>query len=84
MKLYQIGNIDPFKLTPASAKRIIEAVIETNSMIMCVEKDTTCPPTHIIARFQITSDKLKEKFEEILGKSLEDVPEVGFEGLHVW
>lgn len=81
---YRIGNIDPFKLTPASAKKFIEALIETESRLIGLDKDTTCPPIHIIATVQINDKKKKEKFEEILGKPLEDIPQVGFEGLHVW
>lgn len=71
--LYQIGNEEPFKLTPKSAKNLIQAVIETESTIVCMNQDTTCPPTYIIAKFDINPKK-KDKFEAIIDWILEDCP----------
>lgn len=75
---FQLGNKEPFKLTPNSAKKLIEAIIETESDIITIYKDTTCPPTHVICRFNVKGDKNKQKFENILGRYLEDIPEVGW------
>lgn len=70
---WQIGNIEPFRLTPAKAKKLIQAVIETDSEIIYIQKDTTCPETYICAKFNIPSNK-KDKFESILDWILEDCP----------
>jgi len=76
MDIWQIGNEEPFKLTPTVAKRLIEAIVNTEAKVIHMGIDDTCPYIHIGARFQIDPKK-KKRFEELLGKPLEEVSPAG-------
>jgi hypothetical protein len=73
MEQWMIGNQEPFKVTPKTAKNLIEAIVKTESSVVHMREDDTCPPLHIIARIE-TSSKNKKKFEQIIGRLLEDPP----------
>ena len=70
-----IGNREPFKVTPKSAKNLIEAIVKTESNIIYMKEDDTCPPLHVIVRIEIPS-KNKKKFEQVIDRLLEDPPNV--------
>lgn len=73
-KVYKrIGNQNPFKLTPKSAKDLLIAVIDTESKIITVNRDTTLlPMDYMITTIEISQNNI-EKFESLSKCILEDV-----------
>lgn len=69
-----IGNKTVFKLTPKSACSLLKAIIETESKVLSMLKDTTCPDTYMITSLEISPNKI-EKFESISNVKLEDMGE---------
>lgn len=71
---YQIGNEEPFKVTPTSSKKLIEALAGTEAKIIYLGVDDSLPYLHIGIRIELSSKKGKKVFENILGRCLEPVP----------
>lgn len=67
-----IGNIEPFKITPKSSKQLLMALLQTEAEVIYIHKDDTCPDVHAIIKIEIDDRKIST-FEDILGRSLEDV-----------
>jgi hypothetical protein len=74
MEQYQIGNEEPFKVTPTSSKKLIEALAATEASVIYLGVDTTLPYLHIGIRLELPNKKSKKVFENILGRCLEAVP----------
>lgn len=74
MEQYQIGNEEPFKVTPTSSKKLIEALAATEASVIYLGVDTTLPYLHIGIRIELPNKKSKKVFENILGRCLESVP----------
>jgi hypothetical protein len=74
MEQYQIGNKEPFKVTPTSSKKLVEAMAVTEAKLLFLGVDGSLPYLHIGIRLELPSKKVKKTFESILGRCLEDVP----------
>lgn len=74
MEQYQIGNEEPFKVSPTNGKKLVEAMALTGAKLIFMGVDSTLPYLHI--GFRIELDEIhKDKFESLLGRCLEPVPD---------
>lgn len=73
-KVYKrIGNQTPFKMTPKSVKELLIAIIDTESKIISITRDTTLSPMdYMITTIEISQNNI-EKFESLSKCILEDV-----------
>lgn len=74
IKQYQIGNEEPFKVTPTNGKRLVEALTLTEAKVIYIGVDQSLPYLHIGVRIEI-QELHKDKFELLLGRCLESVPD---------
>lgn len=70
MARYRLGNQYPFKVTPTTAKKLLEAIVKSEAQIEYIEQETMMPDFHLDIVFVIEPKRLK-KFEEHLGEILE-------------